>query len=77
VAIATPEFSIFYRYIYIFLLLIIVYICLTISLYHKSASGIVVKYRNNCVWNGLKDKLKSVAIRAAHMMNEWWAVNRR
>ncbi|PNX81746.1 hypothetical protein L195_g037771 [Trifolium pratense] len=33
--------------------------------------------RNNCVWNGLNDTPKSVAMRAAHMMNEWRAVNTR
>ncbi|MCI86560.1 hypothetical protein A2U01_0107841, partial [Trifolium medium] len=29
------------------------------------------------VWNGLKDTPKSVAMRAAHMMNEWRVVNTR
>ncbi|MCI12750.1 polynucleotidyl transferase ribonuclease H fold, partial [Trifolium medium] len=33
--------------------------------------------QNNCVWNGLKDTPKSVAMRVAHMMNEWQVVNTR
>jgi ribonuclease HI len=33
--------------------------------------------RNNYVWNGLKDTPKSIAMHAAHMMNEWRAVNTR
>jgi hypothetical protein len=33
--------------------------------------------QKNCVWNSLKDTPKSVVMRAAHMINEWWAVNIR
>ncbi|GAU35379.1 hypothetical protein TSUD_57280 [Trifolium subterraneum] len=33
--------------------------------------------RNNCVWNGLKDTPKCVAMHVAHVMNEWRAVNIR
>jgi ribonuclease HI len=31
--------------------------------------------RNNCVWNEVKDSAKDVALRAAHMIAEWRAVN--
>ncbi|MCI91910.1 hypothetical protein A2U01_0113205, partial [Trifolium medium] len=30
---------------------------------------------NNWVWNGVKDTAKDVAMRAVHMIGEWYAVN--
>jgi hypothetical protein len=45
VALATPEFSIFNRYIDIFLLFYMVYICKIVNLYHKNTSSLVVNWR--------------------------------
>ncbi|GAU51577.1 hypothetical protein TSUD_414260 [Trifolium subterraneum] len=32
--------------------------------------------RNNCVWNGVKDSAKEVAIKSLHLLEEWCAVNK-